>query len=104
MHDDTADPSLVWRNDLRVKLLLRFWPVKMPKCGFKFAVGEQVRLLERQSVFDKAYRGNYSQEVFCVEEGKWAHWRKWVALYRVEDLTGEDVRVLRTRARSSSTT
>ena len=30
--------------------------------------------------------------MFRVEERKWAPWRDWVALYRVEDLAGGDVR------------
>ena len=86
VHDDNA-----WRNDRHVKRLLRRRPVETPQRHFKFAVGDHVRLLERQSIFDKAYRGNYTQEVFHVEECKWAPWRNWVALYRVEDLVGEDV-------------
>ena len=86
VHDDAPDPALVWRNDLRVKWLLRRRPVETPKRRFKFAVGDYVCLLECQSVFDNAYQGNYTQEVFRMEECK------WVALYRVEDLAGEDVR------------
>ena len=54
-------------------------------------MGDYVCLLERQSVFDKAYCGNYTQEVFRMEERKWATWRNWVALYWVEDRVGEDV-------------
>ena len=54
-------------------------------------MGDYVCLLERQSVFDKAYRGNYTQEVFRVEERQWAPWRNWVAWYRVQDLAGGEV-------------
>ena len=80
VHDDAPDSALVWRNDRRVKRLLRRRLVETPKHCFKLAVGDHVRLLERQSIFDKAYSGNYSQEVFHVEERKWAPWRNWVAL------------------------
>ena len=83
--DDTPDPALVSRNDRRVKRSLHRRPVATPQHRFKFAVGDYVCLLERRSVFDKAYRGNYMQEVFSVEQ------RMWVALYRVKDLAGGEV-------------
>ena len=93
VHDnDAPDSGLVCRNDRPVKRLLRRRPVETFQRRFKFGVGEWVRLLKRQSIFDKAYQGKYAQEVFCVEECKWAPWCNWVALYRIKDLTGEDVR------------
>ena len=89
--DDVPDPELVWRNNRRVKRLLRHRPVETPKRRFKFAVRDYVRLLDRRSVLDKAYRGNDMQKVFRVEQRKWAPWRNWLALYRVQDLAGGEV-------------
>lgn len=62
------------------------------KSGFRFKIGDHVRITRQKTPFHKAYRGTFSKEVFVVRERR----RRWynvpVNLYRLKDLTGESLK------------
>ncbi len=57
------------------------------RAGFKFAVGDQVRLAKGKSSFDKGYYEKWTREVFVVDRRKMSD----EPVYYVRDLRGEQV-------------
>ena len=60
---------------------------KQKKPGFKFKVGDTVRISAHRMIFDKAYEPNWTEEVYTVSE----RINRDPPVYRLKDLSSKDI-------------
>jgi len=58
---------------------------------FRYKEGDAVRVLAEKKAFSKAHRGTYTEEVFKITRRFRRASQRGVNLYRVKDLTGEEI-------------
>ena len=60
-------------------------PIKLKKPFFK--IGDKVRISKHRGIFDKSYKGNWSEELFIIKEIQ----PTIPITYKIKDLLGEDI-------------
>ena len=61
-------------------------PQKLKKPYFK--IGDKVRISKYREIFDKSYKGNWSEELFMINKIQ----PTVPIIYKIKDLLGEDVK------------
>ena len=78
--DVTADNEHIVRE--------RLYPPKPKRVTFKFSLGDTVRLSGTKRLYEKGYRGNWTQELFKIS----ARYPSDPPTYGLKDQSGEDIK------------